>query len=172
MIMFGCVLARRIVAAAYMPAFGAAPQVQPPSAAPQALDAAISAWFYSRIDSPNALVLFLHCGFAHSSPACNDSTLALPCRLVMTDVVTSSRTLQKCGAHAYRRSDLGSTSCRPGTWTPRRQSKIPLKGRPHFRQATVESLLVDSSRGSRDSTRRSRNIAGSCGVSIALQFGF
>ena len=58
--MLGSVLARRIIAATYVPAFGAAPQVQPPSAARQSLDAAISAWLYSRIDSPNVSVLFLH----------------------------------------------------------------------------------------------------------------
>jgi hypothetical protein len=59
--MLGCMLARRVVATAYMPTFAAAPQVQPPSATRQALDAAISAWFYSWIDPPNASVLFLHC---------------------------------------------------------------------------------------------------------------
>jgi hypothetical protein len=57
----GCMLARRIIATADVPTFGAAPQVQPPSTARQALDAAISARFYSWIDSPNALVLVPHC---------------------------------------------------------------------------------------------------------------
>ena len=58
--MLGCVLARRSIAATDVPALGAAPQVQPPAAARQALDAAIATWFYRGIDSPSVSVAFLH----------------------------------------------------------------------------------------------------------------
>ncbi len=44
-------LARRTVAAADVPAFGASAQVQPPSVCSQALDATRTAWFRVQIDS-------------------------------------------------------------------------------------------------------------------------
>lgn len=73
-IMLRCVLARRTVATADMPAFGAAPQVQPPPPARQALDATTSARFDSGIDSVNVPVPILHCASPISSPAWPDST--------------------------------------------------------------------------------------------------
>lgn len=54
------VLARRSIATADVPAFGATPQVQPPSAACQALDTAISSGRYIRVDAPNVPVLLFH----------------------------------------------------------------------------------------------------------------
>ena len=56
----GRVLARRGIATAYVPAFGATPQVQPPSAARQTLDTAVSGWFYRGIDTPSFPVLLFH----------------------------------------------------------------------------------------------------------------
>lgn len=46
------------VATTYMTAFGAAPQVQPPSTARNTLDTPIAAWFCGRIDSPDTAVQF------------------------------------------------------------------------------------------------------------------
>jgi len=59
--MLGRVLIRRGVATTYVSALCTAPQVQPPTAARQAFDAAVAAWSYLRIDSANAAVLTLHC---------------------------------------------------------------------------------------------------------------
>jgi hypothetical protein len=56
----GRVLARRSIATAYVPAFGATPQVQPPSATCQALDTANFPWFYIGVDTPNVPLLFFH----------------------------------------------------------------------------------------------------------------
>jgi hypothetical protein len=56
----GRVLARRGIATAYMPAFGATPQVQPPATAHQTLDTAVSGWFYGGIDTPSVPVLLFH----------------------------------------------------------------------------------------------------------------
>jgi hypothetical protein len=75
----GRVLAGRAVATAYMPAFGAAPQMKPPSATSQTFDATISAWACSRVDSTDASVRFLHNPRASSlvqSRPTADSTLA------------------------------------------------------------------------------------------------
>jgi hypothetical protein len=60
--MLGRVLARGTVATAYVPAFGTTPQMQPPSAARQALDTTVAAWFCSGIDTPDAPVLLFHRG--------------------------------------------------------------------------------------------------------------
>src|ERR1700751_1861980 len=59
--MFGTVLARRIITATYMSAFGAAPQVQPPATARQALDATNPTRFHCGIDSSSASVVCVHC---------------------------------------------------------------------------------------------------------------
>jgi hypothetical protein len=78
--MLGTVLARRIIAATYVPAFGAAPQVKPPAAAGQALDAAIPTWSYCGIDSPSASVVFLHCAYRHRARAdSNASSVSAAC---------------------------------------------------------------------------------------------
>jgi hypothetical protein len=53
----GRVLARRGIATAYVPAFGATPQVQPPATARQTLETTVSGWLYSGIDTPSAPVL-------------------------------------------------------------------------------------------------------------------
>jgi hypothetical protein len=64
----GRVLTGGTVATAYVPALGATPQVQPPSAARQTLDTTDAAWFYSRIDASNALVLLFHAGRRSANP--------------------------------------------------------------------------------------------------------
>jgi hypothetical protein len=56
----GRVLARRGIATAYVPAFCATPQVQPPTAARQTLDTTVSGWFYGGIDTPSVPVLLFH----------------------------------------------------------------------------------------------------------------
>jgi hypothetical protein len=56
----GRVLARRGIATAYVPAFGATPQVQPPSAARQTLDTTVSGRFYGGIDTPGVPLLLFH----------------------------------------------------------------------------------------------------------------
>ena len=57
----GRVLARRGIATAYVSAFGATPQVQPPATARQTLEAAVSGWLYRRIDTSRVPVrLVLH----------------------------------------------------------------------------------------------------------------
>jgi len=56
----GRVLARRGIATAYMPAFGATPQVQPPATARQTLETTVSGWLYSGIDTPSFPVLLFH----------------------------------------------------------------------------------------------------------------
>lgn len=64
----GRVLTGGTVATAYVPAFGATPQVQPPSATRQTLDTTGAAWFYSRVDASNALVLLFHPGRRSANP--------------------------------------------------------------------------------------------------------
>jgi hypothetical protein len=56
----GRVLVRRGIATAYVPTFGATPQVQPPSAARQTLDTTGSGWFNSGIDTPRVPVFLFH----------------------------------------------------------------------------------------------------------------
>jgi hypothetical protein len=56
----GRVLARRGIAAADVPAFGATPQMQPPATARQTLETTVSGWLYSGIDTPSTLMLLLH----------------------------------------------------------------------------------------------------------------
>ena len=56
----GRVLAWRGIATAYVSAFGATPQVQPPAAARQTLETTVAGWLYSGIDSPNVSVLLFH----------------------------------------------------------------------------------------------------------------
>jgi hypothetical protein len=55
----GRMLAGRGIATAYMPAFGATPQVQPPATARQTLETAVSGWLYSRIDTSRVPVLLV-----------------------------------------------------------------------------------------------------------------
>jgi hypothetical protein len=55
----GRMLARRSIATAYVPAFGATPQVQPPATACQTLETAVSGWLYSRIDTSRVPVLLV-----------------------------------------------------------------------------------------------------------------
>jgi hypothetical protein len=56
----GRVLARRGIATAYVPAFGATPQVQPPATARQTFETTVSGWLYSGIDTPSFPVLLFH----------------------------------------------------------------------------------------------------------------
>ena len=58
--MLSRVLARTIIVTTYMPALGTTSQVQPPSAACQALDTAIPARFHIGVDTANVLLPLLH----------------------------------------------------------------------------------------------------------------